>query len=40
MPIAVEVVSQPRFDEWIGEAQAQFGSVVPPPETHTAVDAQ
>jgi cytochrome c oxidase subunit 2 len=40
MPIAVEVVSRSRFEEWIGEAQARFGSVVPPRETQIAADAQ
>jgi len=39
MPIAVEVVSQARFQEWVGEAQTQFGSVDAPRETRVA-DAQ
>ena len=40
MPIAVEVVSQARFDEWVGEAQAQFGSVDMSAETRVAADTQ
>jgi cytochrome c oxidase subunit 2 len=30
MPIAVEVVTQARFAEWVGDAQAQFGSIERP----------
>jgi cytochrome c oxidase subunit 2 len=40
MPIAVEVVSQERFDAWVSEAQAQFGSIDAPRETRVASDAQ
>ncbi len=40
MPIAVEVVSRTRFDEWIGEAQERFGSVIAPRDTHIASYAQ
>jgi cytochrome c oxidase subunit 2 len=40
MPIAVEVVSQARFNQWVSEAQAQFGSLDTPSETHVASDAQ
>jgi len=30
MPIAVEVVTQARFAEWVGDAQARFGSIERP----------
>jgi cytochrome c oxidase subunit 2 len=40
MPIAVEVVSAERFEQWVGEAQAQFGSVDAPGETRVAADVQ
>lgn len=40
MPIAVEVVSQERFDQWVAQAQEQFGSADTPRETRVAADAQ
>lgn len=36
MPIAVEVVSQARFDDWIDEARARFGSIVRPRDARIA----
>jgi cytochrome c oxidase subunit 2 len=38
MPIAVEVVSRERFEQWVSEAQAQFGAVDRPAATRIASD--
>lgn len=36
MPIAVEVVTQARFAQWVGDAQARFGSIERPDNARIA----